>query len=110
MPDQAIKLSAENDGQTITLEPGAEFTVILESNPTTGYMWAVTAIDEAIITSTSNKYVGDPAPEDITGMGGREIWKFQAVGSGATTLQMEYRRHWEPDQPDDTFTVKLAVK
>lgn len=110
MPGQPLRLTDLDNGRTISVAAGATFSVTLEANPTTGYMWAVTAIDEAVIKYTANRYVGDPAPPDITGSGGREIWEFQAVGSGTTTLEMEYRRHWEPDQPDGAFSITLNIE
>jgi predicted secreted protein len=31
----------------------------------------------------------------MVGAGGKEIWTFKALGSGKTTIDMEYVRPWE---------------
>jgi inhibitor of cysteine peptidase len=57
---------------------GERFTVVLASNPSTGYEWAL----------------GEGFPA-ANGAGGRERWTFEAVEAGEVTLPLVYHRPWE---------------
>ncbi len=73
---------------------GGELTVALGSNPTTGYQWSENAeiSDENIIKQISHAFV---APEtDKPGTPGEEIWVFEALKRGTTTILLEYSRSW----------------
>ena len=73
---------------------GGELTVALGSNPTTGYQWSENAeiSDENIIKQISHAFV---APEtDTPGTPGEEIWTFEALKRGTTTILLEYSRSW----------------
>ncbi len=73
---------------------GGELTVALGSNPTTGYQWSENAeiSDENIIKQISHAFV---APEtDTPGTPGEEIWTFEGLKRGTTTILLEYSRSW----------------
>ncbi len=108
--DEAMRLTEAADGTAIEVYQNGGFTVDLESNPTTGYMWAVVELDGGVVEEVGHEYHADPNPEMMTGTGGREEWVFRAVAPGTAQLVMHYRRHWEPDDPDGTFTLTVTVK
>jgi len=101
------------DGQQVELRQGQVLVVTLDSNPTTGYSWAVAAVDTAILAQA-----GDPVyrgPDDqktpLVGAGGSETFRFTAPSAGSTTLRLEYRRPWEKDQPAaQTYTLQVVVR
>lgn len=75
-----------------------EFTLTLQSNPSTGYSWFLTEYDNQLITSVSHQFI---APDSkLIGAPGYEIWTFKLtptafVVSQSTTVVMEYARPWD---------------
>ena len=82
------------DSTMITTKVGEEFTITLDSNPTTGYQWKLSDnLTEGIVKFVKSEYV---APEtEMVGAGGKEIWTFKGVRPGETTVDLEYVRPWE---------------
>ena len=73
---------------------GEEFTIILNSNPTTGYRWKLPDNSSGgIVESLGSEY--QPPETQRKGAGGREIWRVKAVAAGKTTITLEYIRPWE---------------
>ncbi|MFX0032742.1 MAG: protease inhibitor I42 family protein [Promethearchaeota archaeon] len=71
-----------------------EFSIMLDSNPTTGYSW-VALFDESFIElrerliKTDSKKFGSPS---------KEIFRFYPIKYGKTTLTMIYKRAWEEQE------------
>lgn len=104
-----IELTMQDSGKTIEVNNGEEVNIIIESNPTTGYIWDVESIDTAIL-----QQVGDPiytSDSKLLGGGGAETYKFKAIATGQTTVSLIHHRSWEADVlPIDTFKVTIIVK
>ena len=107
-----VTLNASNDGGQQTLARGQAVVVTLDSNPTTGYSWAVADVDNNVL-----RQVGDPVYQTansnpkVLGAGGAQIFRFEAASAGTTTLKMVYRRSWETGvAPIKTFTVQVTVR
>lgn len=82
-------------GTTQTVRHGEEIVVRLRGNPTTGYTWYIANVEEAVL-----RQVGDAdfdPDSDADGSGGIVTLRFEAVGRGATSLDLVYRREDEPD-------------
>jgi predicted secreted protein len=105
----AVKLTEADAGRTVDLKEGDVLEVVLEGNPTTGYNWGVKFPLSSILTQ-----VGDPMfqPDtDLTGSGGKIIFRFTASAPGQTPLKLLYQRWWEKDIPPlDEFEVTVRVK
>ena len=74
------------------------FTVILQSNPTTGFSWALKSYDENFIKPVKRVYVA--GPRGLIGSGGYEKWTFAVKPSGfvvpqTTNITLIYSRAWE---------------
>jgi inhibitor of cysteine peptidase len=99
----------EQSGQTITAGVWQHFAVQLDANATTGYTWQLTADPGAQVQLLGHTYT--PAPPQQPGSGGTELFTFQAVAAGTTTLTFGYLRPWEtgvaPVQPA-AFPVKVS--
>jgi inhibitor of cysteine peptidase len=78
----------------ITPKVGEEFNITLDANPTTGYQWKLSDnFTEGVVKLVGSEYV---APEtEMVGVGGKEVWTFEGVRSGETTVELEYVRPWE---------------
>lgn len=107
--------TAAGGGVTITepgpvsLKPGEQATIILDSNPTTGYSWELTsAPDTAVVRIVSDTYV--PPAQQIPGAGGKQEIRIEGVAAGTATLEFGYRRPWETDvPPSETASFPVTV-
>ena len=99
-----------DDHSPIRVKPGEEFSIILRSNPTTGYSWRLAQpLDKDILHLRGSTY--RPPRTLRKGAGGEEIWRFTAKAGGTTDIVFEYVRPWEKDkEPARTgkFTVIVA--
>ena len=105
----AVQLDAGDSGRTISLDEGAELTVRLEANPSTGFAWRTAERpDAAILRLVSSRYQ-PPEDGDAVGRPGTSVWRFEAVGAGETSLRLEYVRPFAPDEPDGEFALTVRV-
>ena len=96
--------------ETRTVKVGASFTINLESNPTTGYGWAVKAAPDAKIVKLADQYTPARHAAGITGSGGTHAWTFTGVGAGTVTVVLGYAQPWVKDvAPAFTHTVTVTV-
>ncbi len=109
----------EDPEETIEVEAGYEFAIVLESNPTTGYTWQLAEpLDEKVVELVKTGFEKKGAKEEgaegegeVVGAPGEEVWTFQAVSEGETEIKLEYVRSWETDKaPEETKTFKVVVK
>lgn len=101
-PNTAIKVQANQP----------EFTLTLQSNPSTGYSWFLTKYNSQLITAVSHQFV---APNtNLIGAPGYEIWTFKLAPTAfavpqTTNVVMEYARPWEKSGGSKSvFKVYLA--
>jgi predicted secreted protein len=98
--------------KTIDVRAGEEFTIILESNPTTGYHWEIVkdSLEENLVQFVSNKYqrISDPG---LVGGGGVDVWTFKAVNSGEAKIALGYYPPSNtPTEPERTETFNVNIK
>jgi inhibitor of cysteine peptidase len=75
----------------IFVKRGGNFTIKLESNPSTGYSWHP-IYDEEYVKLISNDFM---QMTKLMGSGGLERFVFQSVKSGSSNIEMVYKRAWE---------------
>lgn len=68
-----------------------EFLIILDSNPTTGYSW-VPLYDKSFLELRDRSFKMN---SKRIGSSGKEVFKFNPIKRGITTLTMIYKRAWE---------------
>ena len=109
MPQSAVTLREENAGSTAQLRVGEEMAVVLDGNPTTGFLWETEAVDASVV-----KKLGEPdfnPDTELLGSGGKFTFRFEAVASGQTLLRLVYHRPWETGvSPEKTFEVTVMVQ
>jgi len=104
-----VSINAESNGKTISLNKGETLTLSIGGNPTTGYSWNLTNVDETILKSAGNP--GYKSSSLLTGAGGTYTFKFTAIGSGTTDLKLDYYRTFEKGIPPvNTFEITVVVK
>lgn len=90
-----VTLTEADLGRTVNVTTGDEIAIRLPSNPTTGYEWAVAALDDGRITYLASNY---EAPSGgALGQGGSQELRFRADAVGDSTLSLKYWRAWEGD-------------
>ena len=93
-----------NPEKTVQCRVGEAFSIILDSNPTTGYQWQlVNSPDGGFLKLIGSEY---RAPKTgLAGAGGKEIWSFKALSAGQTMIVFEYLRPWERNKEPVKRTV-----
>jgi inhibitor of cysteine peptidase len=107
-----VVLGAADNGSQVDLSSGQVLAITLESNPTTGYRWELSQVDEAVLSQVGEaEFRKAPTEgEQVVGAGGTETLRF-AAATGETTLTLVYHRPWEEDvEPLETFTVQVVVR
>jgi inhibitor of cysteine peptidase len=77
----------------IVVEKGEEFTIVLESNPSTGYGWRLGRELDAKIVTLEKVEFKEQETERL-GQPGEEKWTFKAAGLGRTEIVLTYARPW----------------
>ena len=111
--EKAVSVDADDDGGEVTLTAGDLLVVTLDSNPTTGFGWAlVEGGDTDVLAVVGNEFIAPEASDPpLVGQGGVEVWAFQAVAEGEGTISLEYIRPWEEGvEPVDTFGLSVVVE
>src|ERR1700730_10137532 len=78
--------------ENITIRKGQEFTITLDSNPTSGFKWHP-KFEGSIINLVSHDFQSSTAKR--IGSSGKDIFTFLAISSGSDKLKMLYKRSWE---------------
>lgn len=95
------------NGETIEVAADEPFTVKLESNPTTGYEWAVESIDGSV-KFVESKYA---APKGgAAGAPGEQLLTFDAGSAGSSTVTLAYERPFAPDEPGQSLEFEVDAQ
>jgi predicted secreted protein len=96
----------------IDAKVGDQFIIELESNATTGYQWGLSgSLNSSVLKKVSSTYVAGPNPKGMTGVGGVERWKFEAVGKGTGTIVLIYKQQFDKaSKPAKTATFTVTVQ
>lgn len=86
--------------EQIVASVNVPFSITLESNPTTGYSWELASrLDANVLELLHHSYQRGGSAG--MGAGGSELWTFEPLCTGFTTIVLRYRRPWEPESPTD---------
>lgn len=110
--EQPTEQTAETVSMAVSLPVGAVHTLLLNGNPTTGFMWKVASqsgdavrVETGLMkpeTQANGKVLcGAPTPTKVT---------LTAEKPGESVIVLEYRRAWETDRPAaQTLTCRVSV-
>ena len=96
----------QDPGVPIQAKLGTVFSIVLPSNPSTGFRWKMTLPEnDKTVTFLGSEYVASQA--GMPGAPGTEIFKFKAATSGEMKAAFVYERPWEtiPAPTRKIFTV-----
>ena len=109
-PASAVTVTEQDNGRGIELAQGGTLIVQLPSNPSTGYSWSVQG-DPSPLKLVKSDYTEQSQSTQIVGAPGTQVLQLKAIGPGAATLTLEYRRPWERDVPPaKVFSIKATVR
>lgn len=96
-------------GASFEVQPGDRFTIVLESNASTGFSWLLERpLDTDVVTEVENVYVDSDT--DMVGAPGRQEITFEAVGVGSTFIQLWYIRSFDdPPEPANRAQFEVIV-
>ncbi len=109
-PDALIVREADS-GTSVSLQADQLLVLDLEENLSTGFAWEVTGLDSTNLKQLETTFVPAPPRADgkpWVGAPGRQVLRFAALKTGASTLTLGYRRSWESVSPARTFSVRVT--
>ena len=91
----------------LKIKVGQVEKIMLEENPSTGYMWVFEVSGEGVV-----EIVGDYYAEGIAmpGAAGQHVWKVKGLAKGEITLTFRYERSWEDNSAIEEKTYTIIVK
>jgi inhibitor of cysteine peptidase len=102
-----IVTEADN-GTSISLKNGENFTLQLRENPSKGYSWQLNLTEGLSILR--DKYTQDSVSENATGVPGTHSWVIEAVAPGSQQVNGIYKRSWENTTgTEQNFTLNVEV-
>lgn len=105
----SIHLTQADQGKTISAQIGAQVTISLSENPTTGYRWAVDKVDAQYIELKSSDYVL-PSSTGVGGGGTRHL-TFALKKNGTAQLKLKLWRDWEGDASvTERFALNFVIR
>jgi inhibitor of cysteine peptidase len=111
--DVAVRITAEQNGQTVEVGVNQRFAIELVGVPTAGYVWQPAQVP-AFITRAGEAGGDTSAQQSQPGYTGGNHWEvlmFSATGPGTGELVLEQRRPWETNEaPADTFRVTITAR
>lgn len=107
----SLVLGKADSGQTVRLRVGDGLTLQLPETPSTGYGWAVTERDAALVEVSSEFLAPAQAPQ-VVGQGGLRRMVFKAgAQAAAARLEVVYMRPWEGAAvAADRFVILVQIE
>ena len=98
----------KDNGALVQVRRGTRIAVELNENPTTGYRWMISSIDEAFLAPEGDDFV--PPDQKSPGAGGLRSFFFHAKSAGSTALTLINKRAWQrDDQAVGTFNLTIRI-
>ena len=108
--DRQVTVTEQNSGQIVSVLRESTLVVRLKSQLGTGYGWQLMKNDARRL-----KPLGQPDQESSQGglPGGEEyqIFRFKALRSGTSLLELHYVRPWEKTaRPSKIFRIRVQIR
>jgi len=103
-----ITVTQNDRGGFFEAFPSDVVLIRLEENPSTGYRWEIDEVDTSVLDPTDTDY--SMSGEAGIGGGGERTFAFTARSSGTTTVRLQLRQEWDPENPSDDFEATVTVR
>ena len=105
MKVRAHKSADKGPNKPIEVHINEEFTIVLGSNPTTGYRWEA-KFDREYVELARKEF---ELNSEAMGGGGKEKFEFIGLRGGETRVELIYKRPWE-DKPIKTTSFSIRIR
>ncbi|MGQ9474937.1 MAG: protease inhibitor I42 family protein [Actinomycetota bacterium] len=104
----------EDPAETVEVKEGYRFSLVLESDPTSGRQWWLAEpLDKDLLCLVDVSFEaqgrGKAGEGEEAGAPGKEYWTFEALGSGKTKVTLGYGRPWEKGDPQETRIYEVDI-
>lgn len=100
--------SEKDNGASVEVQCRAKITIELKENPTTGYRWTISSIDEVLLEPEGDEFL--PPDQATPGAGGLRKFFFRAKGAGSTALTLISKRAWQrDDQAVGAYNLAIRI-
>jgi len=87
-----------------------EFSITLDTNPSTGYSW-VPLFDAKFLELRDRSFKPNNKESKRLGSSSKEVFTFTPIQRGNTTITLTYKREWEENGIQTTnFEIKIKKK
>ncbi len=101
-------MTQASDGQAVPANVGNVLSVELPSNPSSGYSWSLSSLDNALLELIETRFV---ATRDVPGSGGMQVWKVRALAGGRARISLKHWREWEGESSViGRFAVEIDIR
>jgi inhibitor of cysteine peptidase len=94
-------------GEPKTEAQGQNFTITLRANPSTGYHWEP-RFDRTALSLIGSVFISDPNPYNLVGVPGSQIFTFQGLAKGTTTITFDNVSPSQVVTEQATYTVTVT--
>lgn len=107
--DADVEVTEADNGKSYTVRTGDHVQITLNSNPTTGYEWAVQSLKGTVISYLGSNY--ESSGGNMPGTGGTQTLTFRAELPGDSPIELKYWRSFEGDSSiGQTFSIQITVE
>jgi len=92
--------------ESIAVAQGRNFTITLRSNPSTGYSWQP-QFDHTALSLVNSVFISDPNPYHLVGVPGSQVFTFQGLAKGTTTVTFQNVSPAQVVTAQTTYTVTV---
>jgi inhibitor of cysteine peptidase len=108
---EPVVVGTDGNGQPQALTVGQELAVALPDNPSTGYVWQLRDIDDAILHQEGSPQFRPNNSDIMPGAPGTSVWTFTAAAPGSTRLTLISVHPWEQGAaPAQQFSITVTVR
>ena len=102
-----LELTRSDSGRHVTLHAGGTLHLRLDENASSGYRWAIAALDRTVLEVVAETFT---AHGGGAGSGGIAEWTLRAVKAGATRLELTQSRRWQGvTAQDERFVLDVTA-
>lgn len=105
----SVVVTDKHNGSKITVKKGAILILKLNAQIGTGYSWKISHMDSKKLQSLGESQV-ESGEQEMPGAAEQQVFGFKAIGSGVSTLELQYVRPWEQgSKPEKIYSIKVQV-
>lgn len=107
--DQVIEVGAQSPQETalVALSKGETVEFKIESNPSTGYTWIISGVDESVLEPVLDDFTPN---SDAIGAGGTRTLIYRGIAAGSMELTLTHCRPWDCENTTlKKFTADIKV-